>query len=280
MSATMTTRPSAAPTSASSPRLSAVGILRSEWIKLRSVRSTVWSYAIIVVVSFGIALLLSATISFDGAAPPAEMETSIVLQASTFGIYFGQLIVGVLGVLTISGEYSTGMIRSTLTAVPKRLPALAAKALVLFVTTFVVGLISVFGSLLIATPLLAANGVEADFGDGTLIGSLLLAALYLALVAVFALGLGTILRSSAGGIAASLGTILLLPTIVSLIAALTRAEWANDLMPYLFSNAGTGMYTPAMGGEGFDQGQNTLIVLAWVAVSLVGGALLLKRRDA
>ncbi|MFD3444698.1 ABC transporter permease subunit [Microbacteriaceae bacterium 4G12] len=276
MSATMTSRPSAA----SLPRLSAAGILRSEWIKLRSVRSTVWSYAIIVVVSFAIALLLAATIDFDGAAPPAEMQTGIVVQASTFGIYFGQLIVGVLGVLTISGEYSTGMIRATFTAVPKRLPALAAKALVLFVTTFVVGLTSVFGSLLIATPLLAANGVEADYGDGTLIGSLLLAALYLALVAVFALGLGTILRSSAGGIAASLGTILLLPTIVSLIAALTQAEWANDLMPYLFANAGTGMYTPAMGGESLDQGQNTLVVLAWVAVSIVGGALLLKRRDA
>ena len=276
MSATMIARP----TAASLPRLSAVGILRSEWVKLRSVRSTVWSYAIIVVVSFAIALLLAATIDYDGAAPPAEMQTSIVLQASTFGIYFGQLIVGVLGVLTISGEYSTGMIRSTLTAVPKRLPALAAKALVLFVTTFVVGLISVFGSLLIASPLLAASGVEADYGDGALIGNLLLAALYLALVAVFALGLGTILRSSAGGIAASLGTILLLPTIVSLIAALTQAEWANDLMPYLFTNAGTGMYTPSLGGEGLGQGQNTLVVLAWVAVSLVGGALLLKRRDA
>jgi ABC-2 type transport system permease protein len=276
MSATMT----ASPTSATLPHLTAAGILRSEWIKLRSVRSTVWSYAIIVVVSFAIALLLAATISFDGAAPPAEMQTSIVLQASTFGIYFGQLVVGVLGVLTISGEYSTGMVRSTLTAVPKRLPALAAKAVVLFVTTFVVGLVGVFGSLLIATPLLASHGVEADYGDGALIGSLLLAALYLALVAVFALGLGTILRSSAGGIAAALGTILLLPTVVSLIAALTRAEWATDLMPYLFSNAGTGMYTPGAGGTGLDQGQNTLVVLGWVVVSLVAGALLLKRRDA
>jgi ABC-2 type transport system permease protein len=279
MSATTTaSRPSSRP--ASLPRLSAAGIVRSEWIKLRSVRSTVWSYAIIVVVSFGIALLLSTTISFDGTPPPAELHNGLVLQASTFGIFFGQLIVGVLGVLTISGEYSTGMVRSTLTAVPKRLPALAAKALVLFVTTFVVGLISVFGSLLIALPLLDGQGVRADFSDGSLIGNLVLGALYLGLVAVFALGLGTLLRSSAGGIAATLGTILLLPTIVSLIAGLTQAEWANDLMPYLFSNAGDAMYNPVPGGGALEQWQSALVVVAWVAVSLVAGALLLKRRDA
>jgi len=279
MSATTAVAPSPRP-STPPARLSAVGILRSEWIKLRSVRSTVWSYAIIVVVSFAIALLLAATITFDGATPPAEMQTSLVLQASTFGIYFGQLVVCVLGVLTISGEYSTGMIRSTLTAVPKRLPALVAKTLVVFVTTVIVGLVSVFGSLLIASPLLASQGVRADYSDGTLIGNLLLGALYLGLTAVFALGLGAVLRNSAGGIAAALGTILLLPTVVSLIAALTRAQWASDLMPYLFSNAGTGMYTPGAGGTALDQGQNTLVVLAWVAVSLIAGAVLLKRRDA
>jgi ABC-2 type transport system permease protein len=275
MSATMT-----APRPSALPRLSAAGIVRSEWIKLRSVRSTVWSYAIIVVASFGVALLLSTTISFDGTPPPADLHNDLVLQASTFGIFFGQLVVGVLGVLTMSGEYSTGMVRSTLTAVPKRLPALAAKALVLFLTTFVVGLVSVFGSLLIALPLLSTQGVQADFSDASLIGNLVLGALYLGLVAVFALGLGTVLRSSAGGIAATLGTILLLPTIVSLFAALTRADWANDLMPYLFSNAGDGMYNPVPGGAALEQWQSAVVVVAWVAVSLVAGALLLKRRDA
>lgn len=261
-------------------RLTAAGIIRSEWIKLRSVRSTVWSYAIIVVVSLGMALLMSATIDFGGSPPPAGMGESIVLQASTFGIYFGQLIVGVLGVLVISGEYSTGMIRSTLTAVPKRLPALAAKALVLFATTFVVGLASTFGSLLIALPFLATKGIEVDVAASAIPGDLALAALYLALVAVFALGLGTILRSSAGGIAATLGTILLLPTIFQIIAGLTQAQWASDLMPYLLSNAGTGMFTPSLDGSGPEQWQYLVVVLAWVAVSLIGGALLLKRRDA
>jgi ABC-2 type transport system permease protein len=267
------------PTTAGS-HLSAVGILRSEWIKLRSVRSTVWSYAMVVAVSFGITLLLSLATSFGTEPPPAEVHNDIVLQSATFGIYFGQLIVAVLGVLIVSGEYSTGMIRSTLTAVPKRIPALAAKALVLFLATFVVGLVSVFGSLLIAVPVLGGQGIDADFSDGTIIGNLVLAAVYLGLVSVFALGLGTILRSSAGGIAAALGTILLLPTILQLFAGLTQAQWAIDLMPYLFSNAGTGMFTPAMTGAALEQWQNVIVVLVWTAVSLVAGAVLLKRRDA
>jgi ABC-2 type transport system permease protein len=275
MSATIT-----APRQTDNTHLSSVGIVRSEWIKLRTVRSTIWSYAIVVVVSLGIALLLSFATNFGGQAPPTDIHNDIVLQTATFGVYFGQLIVAVLGVLIVSGEYTTGMIRSTLTAVPKRVPALAAKALVLFVATFVVGIISAFGSLLIAVPVLGGQGIDADFSDGSLIGNLVLAAVYLALVAVFALGLGTVLRSSAGGIAAALGTILLLPTILQLFAGLTQAQWAMDLMPYLFSNAGNGMYTPSIGAGGLEQWQSALVVLGWVVVSLVAGALLLKRRDA
>ena len=261
-------------------RLSAPGIVNSEWIKLRTVRSTVWSYVIIVLASFGIAALASGTGGYGDLALPAEQQNSLLLQSSTLGIYFGQLVVGVLGVLVISGEYSTGMIRSTLTAVPKRLPALAAKALVLFVTTVIVGLVASFGSFAIATALLGAQGVSPDFSDGTLIANLALSAVYLGLAAVFALGVGTILRSSAGGIAATLGAILLLPTIFQLIAGITQAQWAADVLPYLIANAGVGIYTPNTSGAGLDQVQNLLVVLVWVAVSLIGGAVLLKRRDA
>lgn len=261
-------------------RLSAPGIINSEWIKLRTVRSTVWSYAVIVLASFGIALLASGTGNYDGSSFPAAEQNNLLLQSSTLGIYFGQLVVGVLGVLVISGEYSTGMIRSTLTAVPKRIPALAAKALVLFLTTFVVGLVASFGSFAIAAALLGPQGISPDFGDGSLIGNLVLSALYLALAAVFALGVGTILRSSAGGIAAALGAILLLPTIFQLIAGITQAQWAADVLPYLISNAGVGMYTPTTNPDALGQLQNLIVVLVWVAVSLVGGAVLLKRRDA
>ena len=126
----------------------------------------------------------------------------------------------------------------------------------------------------------SARIITPDFADGTLIGNLVLSAVYLALAAVFALGVGTILRSSAGGIAAALGAILLLPTIFQLIAGITQAQWAADVLPYLLSNAGTGMYTESFDGSGLEQWQNALVVLVWVAVSFLGGAVLLKRRDA
>jgi ABC-2 type transport system permease protein len=269
---------SAPPRPASDSRITTVGLLRSEWIKLRSVRSTVWLFAIIVLASLGMSLLLSSTISPDlmGVIPPSEY-TNIVVQASTFGIFFGQLVVAVLGVLVISGEYTTGMIRSTLTAVPKRIPALLAKAVVLFVTTFVVGAVATFGAYLIAVPVLAGKGIEAT---DPVFGELLLGVLYLALTAVFALGIGTIVRSSAGGIAAALGVVLLLPTVLQIIVGVTQAEWAADLAPYLFSNAGSGMYTMDSTPGAFEVWQNVLIVVVWTLVSLIGGLLLLKRRDA
>jgi len=257
----------------SGPGLSFAGILNSEWIKLRTVRSTVWSYATVIVISVGLALLMSSTLNLQSRDVPGPEQLSLMIQVSTFGIIFGQLVVAVLGVLSISGEYSTGMVRSSLTAVPRRLPVLAGKAIVLFVCTYIVGLVSIVGSYLVATPIMAGKGVSASLFDPDLLLPLLSAALYLALVAVFGLGLGTVLRSSAGGIAATLGVILLLPTVLVLIPA----TWATDLLPYLLSNAGTGTF---MLGGSMEPWQNILIVVGWVAVALAGAAVILKRRDA
>lgn len=279
-----TTAPQAAPTAVSAARLPTAsgltfaGILRSEWIKLRTVRSTSWSYAIVVVISLGMAAIMSLALDLPGGADlPAALQTSFVVQASTFGVFFGQLVVAVLGVLVVSGEYSTGMIRSTLTAVPRRLPALWAKAAVLFTATVLVGSVANVGSFLVAAPILAGKGIHASLFDGAVIIPLLAGALYLALVAVFALGVGAILRSSAGGIAATLGMLLLLPIVLSMIPA----TWATDLMPYLISNAGAGMM--ASGGPAsaiLEPWQALLVVLGWLLASLAGAALLLKRRDA
>lgn len=265
-------------------RLTFGGVVAAEWIKLRSLRSTVWSYLIVIAISLGMALLMSLSMvngmggeEIDGGPLPVEQTHELVLQASTFGVYFGQLVVGVLGVLVISGEYTTGMIRSTLTAVPKRLPALAAKGIVLFVATFVVGLLANLGAYLTAT---IVFGSELELFDANTLLTLAGGALYLALVAVFALGVGTIIRSSAGGIAAVLGLLLLLPTILQLIPA----DWAHDAVPYLLSSSGMTMFM-AIGADpativGPNAWQSLLIVLAWVGASLAGAAVLLKRRDA
>ena len=261
-------------------RLSAVGLLRSEWIKLRTVRSTAWSYALLVLVSLALAAVMSSTLDLQGADAsmiPAADQATFVAQTSTFGVFFGQLIVAVLGALTITGEYSTGMIRSTLTAVPRRLPALAAKAAVLFGATFVVGLVANLGSYAVSSLVLSQQGLGVSIAVPAVFLPVLGGALYLALIAVFALGVGTIVRSGAGGIAVVLGIVLLLPMVLQLIAS----PWAAAVLPYLVSNAGINMF----GLMSFSQVPiewwvNLLVVLGWLAVSLVGAAAVLKRRDA
>jgi len=257
--------------------LSAAGIIRSEWIKLRSLRSTVWSYAIVIVISLGLSWVFASALSNTDFGPLLDSPERTLVQASTFGVTFGVLVASVLGVLNISGEYSTGMIRSTLTAVPKRIPVLAAKALILFVATFVVGLVATAGSALVAFAVLGSNGVVPEL-TGEVVTGILFAALYLAAVAVFALGLGTILRSSAGGIAAAVGVLLILPTVVTIVAGVTQAQWAVDAMPYLLSSAGEAMLLPTDGG--LEQWQSGLVVAAWALVPLAAGAILLKKRDA
>jgi len=254
--------------------LSITGIIRSEWIKLWTLRSTVWSFAVMIVISLGMAALMSFAINPENAGanlPVAEQANTLVL-ASTFGLTFGQLIVAVLGVLIISGEYSTGMIKSTLTAVPRRLPVLWAKAAVLFAGTFLVGAVCSIGSFLLASAALAGRGVHANLLDSAVALPLLGSVFFLAVVAVFALGIGTILRSSAGGIAAVLGILLILPGVLTMIPA----DWAHDLVPYLFTSAGYGLASPSAK----DLLQNLLIMAAWLLASVAGAALSLKRRDA
>lgn len=265
--------------------LSFGGVLRSEWIKLRSLRSTIWSYLIVIAIAIGMALImsLSMTNGMNGGEgignAPAGQQLDLVVQSSVFGVYFGQLVAGVLGVLVISGEYTTGMIRSTFAAVPRRTPALAAKAAVLFVATFVVGVIATLAAFATSAIVFAGADVSVSLLEPGVVLPLLGASLYLALVAVFALALGTIIRSSAGGIAAVLGLILLVPTVLQMIPA----EWPGEVIPYLLGTAGMGIFGsatawPADGALG--AWVSLFVVLGWVAAGMAGAVTLLKRRDA
>lgn len=263
-------------------RLSFPRVVRSEWIKLRTLRSTFWTLVGVVVLIVGLAALFSAIVpaaSTLGERVPEQQLAEFTSRAATVGMTFAPLVVAVLGVLAVSGEFGTGMIRSSFIAVPHRFPVFAAKAIVLFLTSFVVGLVSFAASWSIAVPLLTAKGYKGElFSDYTL-WSILGAATYLGLVAVFALGVGAILKASAGGIATSLGVLFLLPIVAALLQSLLpKQTWIGDWSHYLLSEAGNGMAGLANGG--LEPWANTVTVLIWAAVAFIAGAVLLQRRDA
>lgn len=282
-------------TSLSFPR-----VVRSEWVKLRTLRSTLWSFAIIVLLTIGFGLLLAGTFTTpDGPALDIDSQNSLAVSVATLGVNFTQLVAAVLGVLIISGEYTTGMIRSTFAAVPTRLLAFFAKILILAVSTFVVGLVSIIATALVTIPILSSKGVDANLLDGEVIRALLGGAGYLTLIAILAFGFGAILRSSAGGIASALGLLLVIPPILSIVSALTNATWIHNVSVFLPSDAGSQMFALG-GGVAFGGGppratgdadtttdvltldptQGLLVLLAWVVVLLVTAAVLTKRRDA
>lgn len=263
-------------------RLTFPRVVRSEWIKLRSLRSTFWTLSSVVLLVVGFAALLSFSIPEASVlreqAPGAPLD-GFTATAATTGLTFAQLVVAVLGVLVIGGEFSTGMIRSSFAAVPRRFPVLAGKALMLFLVSFVVGLVSFAASWAIAVPVLSGKGYKAElFADSTL-WSILGASVYLGLVAVFSLGLGTIIKASAGGIAAVVGVLFVLPIIANIVVSLIPdTKWLADAQHYLMSNAGGGM--AGLPNGSLEPWENVVTVLVWTAVAFIGSSILFQRRDA
>jgi ABC-2 type transport system permease protein len=266
------------------PDLSFVGELRSEWIKLRSIRSTWWCFAIFVVLTVGLGALVASTISAMGGS---DAQSSAV-QAVTVGISFGALVIGVLGVLVIAGEYGTGMIRSTLTAVPTRVPALIAKALVFAVVTFVVSVVAFAITVPITVGLLSRTDIVVDLGDPAYWLALLGGAGYLVAVGLISFCIGAILRNTAGGVAVSLGLVLVVPIVIGIIGGLTQLTWLINVGRLLPSELGTTLYgypstgatAPASDFWVFEPWQAALLLLAWVVALFTTAAVLLKRRDA
>jgi len=281
--------------------LSFGGVMRSEWIKLRSLRSTLWCYLIIVLLTVGLGLLIAGSLQDPASGAKAathDVQQSTWVTVATLGIAFAQLVSAVLGALVITGEYGTGMIRSTFAAVPKRLPAIVAKALVFGVTSFIVALVGLVITAVVTAPLLPAKGITPDFGDGKVWLALVGGAGYIALIGLLALGIGLIIRSSAGGIAAALGLVLVVPLILQILSRVTRADWPANIAAFLPSNAGGKLYeyqgavaeslAPGRPGAAasaantitLDSWQALLVLLGWVVAAMVVGAILVKRRDA
>jgi ABC-2 type transport system permease protein len=251
-------------------------VVRSEWIKLRSLRSTVWTLLIAVVLMIGLAALLGAVTKSEFDKVSAEEQALFnPISSSLGGISFAQLAIGVLGVLLISGEYSTGMIRASLTAVPKRLPVLWAKVGVYAAVVFVVMLVASFGAFLLGQALLGDLGVSLSADDA--VRSVFGAALYLTVAGIIGVAIGALIRNSAGGISAFVGLFFLAPPL----SLLLPSSLADSVTPYLPSNAGGALYGGASPFEKpLDPWVGFAVLCSYGVVLLVAAAVRMRRTDA
>lgn len=280
--ATTATATRAAASGPASVHLSFPRLVRAEWIKLWTVRSSVWTLALTVVALVGIASLIAwgMTEELEGAGAGADFGP--ILQFST---YFAQLAIAVLGVLTITGEYTTGMIRTTFAAAPKRLPAIWAKGLVLTVVTFLVGLVAAAAAYLVTNPILGRIDASWDLGDPDIQRLFLGVPLYLTAIALLSFALGALLRYSAAAIATVLGLLLVVESVWSILPW----RFFQETAPFLPSTAGSKILQSqqmidAMGQEAtgtvLSAWQGYGVLLAWGAVVLAVAAVLVRRRDA
>jgi ABC-2 type transport system permease protein len=255
-------------------------VLLSETTKFRTIRST-W-----ICLSLGLVLLgLFGSIgafTYDGGGaavtdgPPGIAGRPLdAVSLALMGLSFASLVVGVFGVLSTAGEYSTGTIRSTLAAVPKRLPVLWAKAILAGAAVFVVAAVGAFAAFLIGSVGLDGEAIAVSLSDDGVLRALLGAALYLALVAVFGVALGALLRSPAGGIAALVSILLILPGL----AMLLPDSWYDTLNPYFPSNAGGAAYALTETSDRLSPGAGIAVFAGWVALTLAAAAFRLKKTD-
>jgi ABC-2 type transport system permease protein len=252
-------------------------VILAEWTKLRSVRSTAWTLLVTLLLIIGIGILVCVV--FSSRWPHlslAEQARFRPLRANLAGVNFAQLAIGVLGVLVITAEYSTGTIRATLSAVPTRLPALWAKALVFGAVAFAITLPAVFVVFFAGQAILAGQHINTSISHPGVLRALLGAPLYLTVMGLFGLGLGAILRSTAGGISALAGIVFVLPPIIALLPS----SIANAIDPYLPSNAGGALWTITPDAHTLAPWAGFAVFCAYAAAAIAVAAVLLLKRDA
>ncbi|WP_125614484.1 ABC transporter permease [Specibacter cremeus] len=301
MSTTTVPSPSHA-SAAGTHGLSFGGVLRSEWIKFRSLRSTklLLLFTFVAVVGVGaLAAWLRGTIiqslMTTGSARPeggvhattmtlAQAEAAAQAQGINIygipnaGLQLGILVLGSLAVLLIASEFGTGMIRSTMTAVPRRLPAFAAKAIVLVVVSYVLTLVAALVTFLISIPILHHYGIDMSFGRDGVVYGIFMGGVYVAGVALIGLSLGTLLRNSAGGIIVLVALFFVLPFGTQLLGLVPGDFW-KYVNQYVPSVAGGRMLEVGHKDAFIDPHVGGLLFLAWILVVTIPAVITLKTRD-
>ncbi|MEU6140561.1 ABC transporter permease [Streptomyces sp. NPDC047081] len=255
-------------------------VLRSEWAKFWSLRSSWITLAVAVVLLVAFGAIAAATYSPDttgnGGGPGPGSGDQDAVSLALLGATFASLAVGVLGVLLSAGEYTTGMIRSTLAAVPRRLPVLWSKAAVIGPIALVLTTPAALAAFQLGTLGLHGEKIALSLGDDGVLRSLAGAGVYLGLVAVFGVALGMLLRSSAGAIAVLVGVLLILPGLAQLLPD----SLYDDINPYFPSNAGSAVYALHQSSDSLSPGAGLAVFAGWVALALAGAAVRLLRTDA
>jgi ABC-2 type transport system permease protein len=275
MSTTLAPTRTPAPTSgAAALRVTQLRVVRSEWTKFRSLRSTIYTLGIAVVLMISLAALFSAiTANQPGGFNPGETAVT----TSQGSALFAQLAIGVLGVLMISGEYSTGSIRSSLTAVPRRLPILWAKLAVFAGAVFSTMLVASLASFLAGQALLSRNDMSVSLSDPTALRSVIGAALYLTVVGMTGLALGALFRNTA----AAISTVVVVFFVLAPLTLLLPASWADHFVQYLPANSGAMLFSGNFGVANPLSPWTGFAVMCGYAFTLIGlAAWRLRRVDA
>jgi ABC-2 type transport system permease protein len=268
----------AAPTLAQTGRVTQVRVLLSEWTKLYSLRSTRWSLLAATVLGIGFPLLFAAlTSSHWGHMSAHERADRNPIDIALAGVNVSQLPIAVLGVLVITGEYTTGMIRSSLIAVPKRLPVLWAKLGIYAGVTFLLMLPAVLVSFFASQAILRRHTtLEIAFSHPGVTRAVVGGAVFLMLVGVFALGIGAIIRNTAGGIAAFAAIFFVIPPLLNVLPS----SWNDAITPWLPSESARAIFALTHGPHTLSPGAGAAVFCGYCAFTLGLAALLLRRRDA
>lgn len=250
-------------------------ILRSEWTKIRSVRSTLWTLATAMTVTVGLSALICAfTASQFEKLSKQEQLTFDATQTSFAGASLGQLAMIAFGVLVVSGEYSTGMIRTSLAAVPQRSVFLTAKTFVAGVLVLVVGMATSFLAFFVGQALLGERSVALQ--DEGVLRAVLGGGLYMTMMALFAMGLTFVLRSPLLAFSILMPFFFLISNILGTVSA------TKDYAQYLPDQAGGAILTasPEALDRPYGPWEGFGIMAAWTVAALIAGWIVLKRRDA
>jgi len=273
---TVTTKdetPKALPTG----RYSLLDLARSEWTKIRTVRSTMWTIGVTIVLGIGIGALVCAVTRAHWLSSPGSHFNFDAPASSLVGLFLAQFSVGVLGVLVISAEYTTGTIRATFSSAPNRSKVFAAKVIVFGVLAFVIAEFTSFVAFFLGQFLLSAPATHATLSSPGAFRAVFGGGLYVCVLGLIAMGLGTIIRHTAGAISAFVGILLVLPIIVQALPN----QLAFDIRRFMPDRIGASMITTKGGFfQSFSPWTGMLILCIYAVALLVIGNTLLQRRDA